>query len=182
MEWNRNGDVLSRTDLDSHANMAVVGKNVAITNDTGRRAEVSPFTPDYESLSKVPIVDAAIKHDYPCSGETYLLIVRNALSVPAMDHNLIPPLIMREVGVDVKCAPKIQCKNPEEEDHSVYFKEEELRIPLKLYGVFSYFPSSKPSNELLNDCTKVLLLTSDGPWNHNSDVYSRNEDNMLDYK
>ena len=53
---------------------------------------------------------------------------------------------------------------------------------LRLDDVFSYFPSSKPSNELLNDCTKVLLLTSDGPWNPNSDVYSRNEDNMLDYK
>ena len=48
--------------------------------------------------------------------------------------------------------------------------------------MFSYFPSSKPSNKLLNDCTKVLLLTPDGPWNSNSDVYSRHEDNMLDCK
>ena len=110
--------------------MVVVGKNAAIMNDTGRRAEVSPFTPDYEGLSKVPIVDAAIRYDCPYSRETYLLIVRNALSVPAMNHNLIPPFIMREAGVDAKCVPKIQCKNPEEEDHSVYFKEEELCIPL----------------------------------------------------
>ena len=173
---------LSRTDLDSHANMVVVGKHAAIINDTGRRAEVSPFTPDYESLSKVPIVDAAIRYDCPYSGETYLLIVRNALSVPSMDHNLIPPFIIKEAGVDIKCVPKIQCKNPEEDDHSVYFKEENLRIPLRLHGVFSYFPSSKPSNELLSDCTKVLLLTPDGPWNPNTDVYSRNEDSMLDYK
>ena len=50
-ELERNGDGLSRTDLDSHANMVVVGKHVAIVNDTGRRAEVSPFTPDYEALS-----------------------------------------------------------------------------------------------------------------------------------
>ena len=113
-ELERNGDGLSRTDLDSHANMVVVGKHVAIVNDTGRRAEVSPFTPDYEALSKVPIVDAAIRYDCPYSGETYLLIVRNALSVPAMDHNLIPPFIMREAGVDVQCFPKIQCKNPDE--------------------------------------------------------------------
>ena len=59
---------LSRTDLYSHANMVVVGKHAAIINDTGRRAEVSPFTPDYESLSKVPIVDAAIMYDLPHSG------------------------------------------------------------------------------------------------------------------
>ena len=48
--------------------------------------------------------------------------------------------------------------------------------------MFSYSPSSKPSNELLNDCTKVLLLTPDGPWNPNSDVYSIKEVNMVDYK
>ena len=45
--------------------MVVVGKNAAIINDTDRRAEVSPFTPDYESLSKVPIVDAAVTCDFP---------------------------------------------------------------------------------------------------------------------
>ena len=173
---------LSRTDLDSHANMVVVGRNVAIINDTGRRAEVSPFTPDYDSLHSVPIADAAIRYDCPFSGDTFLLIVRNALSVPAMDHNLIPPFIVREAGIDIRCAPKIQVENPQEEDHSIYFREENLRIPLKLHGIFSYFPSSKPSEELLNECERVLLLTPDGPWDPNTDVYSRNEDSMLDYE
>ena len=73
-----------------------------------------------------------------------MLIVRNALSVLAIDHNLIPPCVIREAGVDIKCVSKIQCKNPEEEYHSVYFKEENLRMPLRLHSVFSYFPSSKP--------------------------------------
>ena len=98
-------------------------------------------------------------------------IVRNALNVPAMYHVLIPPFIMREAGVVVKCVPKIQWKNPEKENHSVYYKKENLGMPSRFQGVFPYFPSSKPSNELLNDCTKVLLLTPDGPWNPNSDVY-----------
>ena len=48
--------------------------------------------------------------------------------------------------------------------------------------MFSYSPSSKPSNELLNDCTNVLLLTPDSPWNPNSDAYSRKEDTMEDCK
>ena len=49
-------------------------------------------------------------------------------------------------------------------------------MPLSLDGVFSYFPLSKQSNELLNDCTKAILLTPDVHWNPNSDVYSINED------
>ena len=113
---------LCRIDLDSRANMVVVGKHAEITNDIGRRANVSPFTPDCESLNKVPIFDAAIRCDCPCSGETYLLIVSNALSIPVMDYTLIPPFVMRETGVDVKCVPKIQCNNPEEYYHSVCFK------------------------------------------------------------
>ena len=68
MELDRDGDESSRTDLDSHANMVVVGKHAAKINGTGRRAEVSPFTTDYESLSKLPMLDAAIRHDCPCSG------------------------------------------------------------------------------------------------------------------
>ena len=47
MEWDRDGDGLSRTDLDSHANMVVVGNHAAIINDAIRRADVIPFTLDY---------------------------------------------------------------------------------------------------------------------------------------
>ena len=48
MELDRDRDESSRTDLDSHGNVVVVGNHAAIINDTGRRADVSPFTPDYE--------------------------------------------------------------------------------------------------------------------------------------
>ena len=48
------------------------------------------------------IVDTTAIFDCPHSGENYFLIVRSALIVPYMDHNLIPPFAMREEGVDVK--------------------------------------------------------------------------------
>ena len=54
----------ARTDLDSHANMSVVGRNALIMSDTGNIVDVSPYTPDYEPL-QVPVVDAAVKHDCP---------------------------------------------------------------------------------------------------------------------
>ena len=49
-----------RTELDSHANMVVVGRNATIINDTGRTVEVSPFAPDYSSLQNAPVANAAI--------------------------------------------------------------------------------------------------------------------------
>ena len=36
----------SRTEFDSHANMAVIGRNAYMLNDSGRTAQVSPFSPD----------------------------------------------------------------------------------------------------------------------------------------
>ena len=117
---------LSCTDLDSYVNIVVLGKYVSIMNNIGRRAEVSSFTPDYKSLRSVPTVDAAIRHNNLHSRETFLLIVRNISSVLAIDYNLILSFISREVGVDIKCTSKIQCKNPDEEDYSVYFEEENL--------------------------------------------------------
>jgi hypothetical protein len=39
-------DESSRTELDSHANLSVVGRHSYIISHTGRVAEVNPFTPD----------------------------------------------------------------------------------------------------------------------------------------
>ena len=72
-EGSSNNNKLHRTELDSHANMVVIGKNVTILNETGRYAEVAPFTPDYESLHHVPIVDACVEYNDVYSGETFLL-------------------------------------------------------------------------------------------------------------
>ena len=92
----RDRDDLYQADLCSYTKMVVVGRCASIINDADRRAEVRPFTSDYESLSKLPLFDTAIRYDCPCSEETYLLIVRNVLSVTAMDDNLMPLCIIRK--------------------------------------------------------------------------------------
>jgi hypothetical protein len=100
-------DMISRTDLDSHANMPVVGRNAYIISSSGRFAEVNAFTPDYDAMT-IQIVDAAIQYDCPYTGDSYILVIRNALHVPSME-NLIPPFIMLEAGVQVHDTLKIQC-------------------------------------------------------------------------
>eukprot|EP00957_Ditylum_brightwellii_P128393 9792090-Ditylum_brightwellii.AAC.1 len=56
---------------------------------------------------KVKLVDAALKYDCPHQDKSYLLLVRNTLHVPSMDHNLIPPFMLREAGITVNDTPKI---------------------------------------------------------------------------
>ena len=55
-----NSDEESRTELDSHANMAVIGKHTYILAETGKMVEVNPFTPTYKPI-EAPIVDPALQ-------------------------------------------------------------------------------------------------------------------------
>ena len=112
-----------------------------------------------------PIVDAAIVCDCSYSMNTYLLIVRNALYVQSTTNNLIPPFIMREAGLKFIEIPKIHVKERTVEDHSIYFLDESLRIPLSLNDIFSSFPTRRPTTQYLIDGIPVLI-TPEGPtWN-----------------
>ena len=111
MEVDIEADGQSRTELDSHANMPVVGREAMVVERSGRTVEVSPFTPDYKPI-KVEIVDAIIQYDSPLDGREYVLVIQNALQVPSMKNNLIPPFIMRENGIMVNECAKIHCEEP----------------------------------------------------------------------
>jgi hypothetical protein len=162
--------------------MAVVGRHCFVIQETGRQADVSPFSPEYESLKQVDNVDAAVLYECPYTGKEAILVIQNALHMPAMDNNLIPPFIMREAGLIVNDVPKIQVNNPTEDHHSIVFPEGEFRIPLSLWGVFSYFPSSAPTRAQMEECENVYRLTPDGEWNPNTNVYSMNKENMVDWQ
>ena len=124
------------TELDSHANMVVIGSQGTIIHKTGRYEDVNVFSSDVGTMSRVHIVDAAVAYDCPFSGRKILMVARNALYVESMDHNLVPPFIMREAGLEVDEQVKIHIPQPSKEQHSVYCKEIYLRIPLKIEGIF----------------------------------------------
>jgi hypothetical protein len=81
----------------------------------------------------------------------------------------------------VKDTPKIQVRDPDVNDHSITFLETGFRIPLALWGVFSYFPTSKPSKETLNGIKDVKLCVNMGtelqvleegtPWANRAELY-----------
>ena len=53
-----------------------------------------------------------IQYDSPLDGREYMLVIQNALRVPLMSNNLIPPFIMRENGIIVNECAKIHCEDP----------------------------------------------------------------------
>ena len=83
--------------------------------------------------------------------------------------------MIREAGIVINDIPKIQANDPSVEDHLIYFPEEKSRIPLSLWGVFSYLPTTKPSVETLNACDEVFLLTPN-IWDPRQSSYLYNKD------
>ena len=97
---------LSVTELDSHANMAVAGSGCTIIARSGQYANVTPFSADLPVLERVEIGDVAIAYDDPISLVTYLLVMKNALLIPSMTHNLLPPFLIREASLYLDETPK----------------------------------------------------------------------------
>ena len=175
----------STTELDSHANMVVVGEQATVISDSGIHAEVRAFADDCKTLERVPIVDAAIAYDCRSSMRTYILIVRNALHVKSMRHNLLPPFIAREVGLVVNDVPRIHCgEGLDNESHCIISKGEvPLRIPLRLKGVFSYFETRKLTSMEVEECDHMqsVCLTPDSKiWEPNDEIWAEEEAKYID--
>ena len=171
-----------RSELDSHANMIVLGRHSFIFESTGRTCTVTPFSSELGLAENVPIVDGAIVYEEPYSGEPIILLIRNALYIPSMEINLIPPFILRAGGVIVNDIPKIHCDNPETSDHCISFRTHDLKIPLQLNGTFSFFHHRIPTIEELQGCDKIFITPDSTVWNPHCESFARNEESMLDYE
>lgn len=175
--------VVILTELDSHANMVVLGRFVTIIRRTGRSVDVQAFAEDVPTMKSVPLVDAVVAHDCPCTQTTTLLIFTNALYVPSMEHNLIPPFIMREAGLIVNDVPKFQLESPTTDDHTIIDPVTNVRIHLSLQSTFSGFPTRELTSRELNnidDYTKIWLTPRVEHWDPYDDFYAEQERSLID--
>ena len=176
-------EIYAAVELDSHADSAVVGKTSRILERTGRRASVSGFTDSLGKAISVEIVHACVIYDCDKSGRSYLLIIRNTLHVPEMNECLIHPIMMRLIGLEVDECPKFPSKTPSESNYSIYFPNNDLRIPLKLSGVISYIDCRKPSDDEVFNNDGVLELTPNvDKWDPRSMDLDIQEDSMVDFQ
>ena len=173
----------SRTELDSHANMVVMGyESMIIDWIEGKTFSAMPFDPSIGCAKSVPIVDAALAYDCPYTHETYVLIGRNVMHIKTLKDNLIAPFIMREAGIIVDEKPKVQCMEPSVDNHSLYVPDFDLRIPLKLNGIFSYFVTRKPTRDEVDHCKSFFITPDSIEWDPYQVHYSLNEDAMIDWE
>ena len=68
-----------RSELDSHADTTVFGKNFILLSYTGRECDVEPYTETYDAIKNIPIVSAATAWTSLESTETYILVFNEVL-------------------------------------------------------------------------------------------------------
>ena len=167
------GSLISATELDSHADSPVVGKNAVILESLNKLVQVSGFSSEIGRPIRVKVVHAAVIYDCDITGESHILVLYNALHIPSMVNNLVPPFAMRLAGLEVNECPKFLAKRPTIAHHSAYFPDAGVRIPFKIEGIVSYFPTRIPSREELTRYSgEYLMLTPNGSeWDPHTDVY-----------
>ena len=165
--------------------MVVIGKQVFVFSHSGQYANERAFTDEVKGIPKFPIVDAVIAYECPQSRETYLLVERNSHCVPSMEHNLMPPFILREAGLVLRDTPKIDCNVPSTEDHYFFDEETGLRIPFTLDGTFSVFKSCSLTIDEINnveDFVTAFLTPDSNKWYPYDKSYRHNEDSFVDHR
>ena len=188
IEQDHDTSIQARTELDSHADSPVVGRNAIVLEDTGKTANVTGFTKDLGKCMSVPIVTAAVAYDNEYTGQTSVLIIHhNALHFTSMKHNLIPPFVIRLAGAKVNEEPKCLAANPSVDHHSIFWSSrkygsEDLRIPLQLNGTISYLPTRIPHRDELENCLRYDLSPNRPFRDPHSGVYASQEHSMLDFR
>ena len=138
-------DDVSTIELDLHADSPVVGKHTQILRRTGRRVKVSGFTDQLGDPIPVDVVDAAMMYNCEYSGNSYLMVIRNALYLKQMESTLIPPFMMRVAGIEIDKCQKFLAKKLSIRNHLIFFLYQNIHIPMKLFGIVSYVPARLPS-------------------------------------
>ena len=127
------------------------------------------------------LVDAALLYECPYEGKSYILVIRNAIHIDSMENNLILPFILREAGLQVNERAKIHTDDPTADDHSITFPTTGLQIPLQLFSIFSYFSTTKPTEDNMLAGHDVYVMTPE-KWNTHSDAYEQNEASIVDWE
>ena len=91
------------------------------------------------------VVDTASAYECEFTGKVLIMIIRNGLHLKKMKHILLSPFIMRLAGLEVNEQPKFMTRYPTRKHHSVYFKENDIRLPLTIKGILSFLPTRKLS-------------------------------------
>ena len=110
-------------------------------------------------IEGIPIVTGATAWDDPVTGETYILVIHEALYYrKRLDHSLINPNQIRHYGIDFWDNPYDKTKGTKID------VDDGITVGLSVKGTKILFESRAPTDQELKDCHKIHM-TSKVEWN-----------------
>jgi len=176
----------SRSELDSHADTCVTGRDSLVIHDFDRPVNITGYDPNQLVAKAFRTVGAALAYDDPVNGEVIILVVHQAIHIPHLSHNLLSPFQMRLNDVTVNDTPRLLTNNPTETTHTLsvpggFGTGDEFVIPLDLFGVSSGFLTRKPTEKEYESCDRRYELTYESPEYDPSDpTFAKQEEAMTD--
>ena len=172
----------STNETDSNANACCLGNNFVTLQCTTKHVDVHACNESIKPLLNVPVVSGAAVWDDPISGQTCVLVVKEALHCGnKLDHSLINPNQIQSFGIDC-------WDNPFDETRGISSRPVEFDsvIPLATNGTEIQFKSWAPTPDELMQCPHVdlTLKTNWSPTkvclSQNSTSPGESSDNLLD--
>jgi hypothetical protein len=147
----------ARNKLDTRADTICAGANFLCIRPTGMMCSVKGFHQSFEPIHEIPVATVATAWDDPQSGQTFILIIHQALYFGRqLDHSLINPNQIRVTGIPV-------CDDPFDRYRKLGIETDMVQIPFRTDGNTIYFVSRVPTQEELDDCP-YITLTDDMEW------------------
>jgi hypothetical protein len=170
------------TDLDSHADTCVVGKNAQIVHILNKKVNVTGFDPSLGKVKDLDLVSAALAYDCSETGETVIMRIHQAVHVPTMINDLLCPMQMRANEIGVQECPKFLQEHQDDTSQALKITQdgENMLIPLALRGVVSYFPTRKPTPAEFQTCRRAELTFEEPEWDPSSTTFQEQEDATVD--
>jgi len=165
----------------------VSAEHALITQDFDRNVNVFGYDEQPGATPICRTVTGVVAYDHPETGETFMLILHQAILVPKMRVNLLSPMQLRDNGIRVNDEPKHMVPNPTDEVHAITISlgnaDEKLIIPLAYRGVTSYFPTRRPTAEEYENSDlshRFELTAEDHEWDPDTKQFELQEAAMLD--
>jgi hypothetical protein len=174
---------VNRSDLYSHADCFVCGKEVLVFDDFDREVTFTGWDPKGETQS-LWILSAALVYTIPQSGKTVLLGFHQSILSPTLNHNFISTMQLRLHDVILDETPKFQSLNFTHLSHSISVRgdnlDDVLVIPLELHGVVSCFPTFKPTQQGFETCDRYELAYESPEYDTSVKIFHDQESDMMD--
>jgi hypothetical protein len=146
-----------------------------VIHHTNCTADVLPFLPELGTTEKVQIITGAIAYDHP-DGKRVILIVNQALYIPALHDNLVcdNQCCMNDVVID--SCPKYLSENLTDDTHTLKFRNHDnFTIPMDLRGSVSCLPTRLPTKREYNECRHIEMTADHPEWDPHAMLFDENE-------